>query len=206
MREPVRFRVYSDYLCPWCFNASVRLRHLEQEHAGRVELEWRSFLLRPEPHPHRDLERFRAYTRSWARPAAEDESGRFRTWQGDAGPPSHSVPAQLAAKAAASLGRAAFAAMHERLLEAYFAENRDVSDRDTLRVLWGEAGLPAAEFARIDESAHREAVLREHADALETGVTGVPAVRLAGSEAVIVGAHPSALYRRWMERALSGVL
>ena len=45
----IRFIVYSDYLCPWCFNASVRLHRLRDEFAGRVELELRSFLLRPEP-------------------------------------------------------------------------------------------------------------------------------------------------------------
>ena len=35
----LRFVVYSDYLCPWCVNADVRLRRLEQEYAGRVDLE-----------------------------------------------------------------------------------------------------------------------------------------------------------------------
>ena len=33
--SPVRFIVYSDYLCPWCYNASVRLRRLESEYEGQ---------------------------------------------------------------------------------------------------------------------------------------------------------------------------
>ena len=68
--EPVTLIAWSDYLCPWCFNASVRLHQLEDEFEGQVCLEWRSYLLRPRASARRDLERFRAYTRSWERPAA----------------------------------------------------------------------------------------------------------------------------------------
>jgi predicted DsbA family dithiol-disulfide isomerase len=198
--EPVRFVVHSDYLCPWCYNAAVRIDRLERDSPGEVEIEWRSYLLRPKPSPGRDLERFRAYTRSWSRPGAEPDSGTFRVWQGDAGPPSHSIPPQLAAKAAARLGEASFRRMHERLLRAYFAESRDITDRETLRSLWAEVGLPEDQFARVDDPALLREVLAQHREALETGVTGVPAVQLAGNDAVIVGAQPLDLYRRWVER------
>ena len=33
-------------------------------------------------------------------------------------------------------------------------------------------------------------------------MTGVPAVRLVGNDAVIVGAHPFELYQRWVTRTL----
>jgi predicted DsbA family dithiol-disulfide isomerase len=200
--EPIRFVVYSDYLCPWCYNAAVRLDRLERESDGAVELEWRSYLLRPEPRSGRDLERFRAYTKTWLRPAGEPDSGEFRVWEGSAGPPSHSIPPHLAAKAAARLGREAFGRMHARLLHAYFAENRDVSDRETLRALWQEAELPAADFEQVDDPALMRTTLEEFRDARESGVTGVPAVRVAGDDAVIVGAHPLALYERWVSRLL----
>jgi predicted DsbA family dithiol-disulfide isomerase len=198
--EPIRFVVYSDYLCPWCYNAAVRLDRLEREADGAVELEWRSYLLRPKPRSGRDLERFRAYTRTWLRPAAEPDSGEFRVWEGSAGPPSHSIPPHLAAKAAARLGRESFGRMHARLLHAYFAESRDVSDRETLRALWQEAELPAADFVQVDDPALMRATLEQYREAQESGVTGVPAVRLAGDDAVIVGAHPLALYQRWVTR------
>ena len=92
---------WSDYLCPWCYNASVRLSRIEQEFAPDVRVEWRSYLLRPNPNRSLDAERFRSYTRSWRRPAAEPDSGSFREWSGEATPPSHSVPAHRVAKAAA---------------------------------------------------------------------------------------------------------
>ncbi len=203
--DPVRFTVWYDYLCPWCYNGSLRMRRLAGEFPGQVELTWRSFLLRPAERGARDLERFRAYTRSWQGPAAEEDAGTFRVWEGDAGPPSHSVPPHRVAKAAAELGPEAFDAIHERLLHAYFAENRDVSERDTLAELWRESGLPDAGFARSWDEDLLSAVLGEHDDAIEAGVTGVPAVRLEGRDAVIVGAQPLELYRRWTRRALDGI-
>jgi len=166
-----------------------------------VRLEWRSFLLRPRPSPVRDLEKFRHYTNSWLRPAAEPDSGSFRVWQGDAGPPSHSIPPHLVAKAAAKLGAEAFRRMHDRLLHAYFAENRDVTEADTLRALWREAELPEAEFQRAEDPELLRETLRQHAEAQEVGATGVPAVQLLGNDAVIVGAQPLELYQRWVRRA-----
>ncbi len=201
--EPIRLVVYSDYLCPWCYNAAVRLRRLADEYGDAVAIDWRSFLLRPAPRPGRTLEEFRAYTRSWLKPAADPDGATFRVWEGDAGPPSHSVPPHLLAKAAAALSRDAFTAIHERLLHAYFAENRDITARDTQREIWLEAGLPESALARRDDPALLDAVLREYEDAVELGVTGVPAVRVEGNDALIVGAQPLELYRRWIDRLLS---
>jgi predicted DsbA family dithiol-disulfide isomerase len=199
----LHFTVWSDYLCPWCYNAAVRLRRIEEEYAGRVTIAWRSYLLRPHPQPGRDLERFRAYTESWRGPAAEPDAGTFQVWQGDAGPPSHSVPPHLVAKAAAALSPEAFARVHERLLRAYFAENRDVSDPATLLALWRELGLPEDAFARAGDPDTLRAVLAEHDDAVEQGVTGVPTVQLRGTDALVVGAQPLAVYRRWVDRMLA---
>jgi predicted DsbA family dithiol-disulfide isomerase len=180
----------------------VRLRRIREEFGDRVRIEWRSFLLRPEPVPGRTLEKFRAYTQSWLRPAADEDGGTFRVWQTDAGPPSHSIPPHVAAKAAAAVSQDAFQRLHEDLLRAYFAENRDITCRETLRTVWREAELPEEAFARIDDPALLKAVLEEYREALEIGVTGVPALRLEGMDSAIVGAFPIDLYRRWINRAL----
>lgn len=198
----VRLVAYSDYLCPWCYNASVRLHRLADADAG-VEVEWRSYLLRPRPGRSRDLARFRAYTASWERPAAEPDAGAFRVWASDEGPPSHSVPPHLAAKAAAALGPESFRALHDRLLRAYFHESRDISDDGVLEALWAEVGLPAEAFARREDPALLRRVLAEHDEALACGATGVPSVRLAEGDTVITGALPLETYRRWVERARS---
>lgn len=200
--QSVTLFAWSDYLCPWCYNASVRLHRLEQAFGAQLRIEWRSYLLRPVAGRRRDLDRFRAYTASWARPAAEPDSGDFQAWSTDVGPPSHSVPAHQLAKAAARVSDAAFRSMHQRLLEAYFGENRDISDIETQRELWREVGLSDAGFAARDDPEIATQIEAEHRQALAGGATGVPAVQLAGNEAIIVGAQPYELYERWITRIL----
>jgi predicted DsbA family dithiol-disulfide isomerase len=180
----------------------VRLRRLEEKKGERVAVEWRSFLLRPRPDPSRTLEKFREYTRSWLRPAADVDAGNFRVWQSDAGPPSHSIPPHLVAKAAASLGADAFRRVHEALLHAYFHDNRDISDDATLRAIWEECDLPVGELVKRDDPEILRRVVAEHNEALEHGATGVPAVRVEGGAGIVVGAHPYDLYDRWVTRLL----
>lgn len=180
----------------------MRLRRIEEEFGARVQIEWRSFLLRPQPDPRRTLEKFRAYTRSWLRPAAEPDAPTFRVWQSDAGPPSHSMPPHLVAKAAAALGPSAFRQVHDRLLQAYFSDNRDITDPDTLRALWREAALPEEAFGRRAQGNLAQATIDEHNEAIAYGITGVPAVRIAGRSGAVLGAQPVELYRRWIQSAV----
>jgi predicted DsbA family dithiol-disulfide isomerase len=202
MSTPLRLTVWSDYLCPWCYNATVRLHRLEEEFAGRIALDWKSYLLRPVPDPNRTLEQFRAYTQSWLRPAADPDGGTFRVWATAAGPPSHSVPPHLVAKAAAALGKATFDGMHLRLMHAYFADNRDITDPETLAAIWDEAGLDRADLAPAGDPELLNATIDQHNEAIRLGVNGVPAVLLAGNDVPITGALPLEAYRRWIRRAL----
>lgn len=202
MAEVVQFIAYSDYLCPWCWNASRRLERLADEYRGRIAIEWRSYLLRPIEKPGRDLERFRKYTESWMRPGADSDAGPFRIWSSDEGPPTHSLPAHRVAKAAARVSAEAFRKMHNRLLTAYFAENRDISSVAVLRSLWDGEGFPGDAFEVAHSEEIRSLIFREFEEARALGATGVPALRRADNEAVIVGAHPESLYRRWIERSL----
>jgi predicted DsbA family dithiol-disulfide isomerase len=177
---------------------------LEEEFGDALALEWRSFLLRPQPDPRRTLEKFRAYTQSWLRAAADPDGGTFTVWRGAAGPPSHSIPPHLVAKAASRLGREPFERIHAALLRAYFADSRDITDAATLRAIWEECGLPPDELAAAGDPALLREVVEQHNEALELGVTGVPAVRVDGSDAFVVGAQPLETYRRWIQRLLAG--
>lgn len=181
----------------------MRLRRLEDEFGGALVVSWRSFLLRPQPDPRRTLEKFRAYTQSWLRAAADPDGGTFSVWRTDAGPPSHSVPPHLVAKAAARLGAAPFARLHDALLRAYFTDNRDITDAATLRAIWGECGLPPARFDDSADPALLRQVMAEHNEAVELGVTGVPAVRVDGTDLMVVGAQPLETYRRWVRRLMA---
>ncbi len=203
---PLEVIVYSDFLCPWCWNAATRLAAVETQLGDVLAISWRSYLLRPEPRPRTPeaLARFRAYTHGWQRVAEDEPRAPFRPWQGDAGPPTHSVPAHQTAKAAESFGPDAGRRMRERLFRAYFTESRDISDADTLRALWSEVDLDDAEFPTAPDPAVTRRILAEHAEAQAHGATGVPAVRLADRDFVLVGAQPEATYLRWFRRALDG--
>jgi predicted DsbA family dithiol-disulfide isomerase len=182
----------------------VRLRRIRAEFGDDVRVSTRSFLLRPYPEPGRTLEQFRAYTRSWLRPAADPDAPAFHPWEGDVGPPSHSVPPHLVAKAAATLGADAFDRIDERLFRAYFAENRDITDATTLRALWRDVGLADEDFARAADPRFLRQTIAEHEEALAHGVTGVPAMRIEGCEGLVVGAQSMDVYRQWIRRVLTG--
>jgi predicted DsbA family dithiol-disulfide isomerase len=196
----LRLEVFSDYLCPWCHLAAHRLKLLEAESGGELQLAWKSYLLRPHAEEGRDLLKFVRYTQGWLRPAAEPDAPPFRVWESGEGPPTHSLPAHVVARAARRQSAAAGRAMHERLLRAYFEESRDISREPTLRALWRESGLPDATFAACSDPTLVRETIDDHNEAVELGVTGVPAVRVAGSDAVVMGAQPLAVYRRWLEK------
>jgi predicted DsbA family dithiol-disulfide isomerase len=199
----VRLVVYSDFLCPWCWNAATRLASVQQSIGPAVAIEWKSYLLRPQPQPGRDLEKFRAYTQGWLRVAEDEPRAPFVPWASDSGPPSHSVPAHAVAKAARAVGEDAGSRMRDRLFRAYFTESRDISDRAELAALWREAGLESDAFAASEDPAIVRQVFADHEEAIAFGATGVPAARLAEHDFVIVGAQPEAVYQRWLTRALA---
>ena len=180
------------------------MRLMQEEFGDSLQIEWRSYLLRARPEE-RSLESFRKYTESWQGPASQDDSGEFRAWSTDEGPPSHSIPPHVVAKAAATISSDGFTRVHDELLNAYFTENRDITATATLEDIWLKADLPAAEFARRDDPELLKMVLDEHNEAIGAGANGVPAFRTADNEAVITGAHPTEVFRNWISRKLEAI-
>ncbi len=167
-------------------------------------MHWKSFLLRPSPAPgRRTLGEFREYTRSWQRPAAEEPEAAFRPWHSDEGPPSHSVPPHVWYKRALELDTTGAASFHDRLLRAYFVESRDITTEANLESLWDDAGLPANEQPRSDDPRLVQQVLDDHAEALDNGAGGAPAYRMQGAFGVLMGAQPTEVLERWVERELT---
>jgi len=160
---------------------------------------WKSFLLRPYP-TEKPLEKFRRYTESWKVPASQPDSGDFRVWSTDEAPPSHSVPPNVAVKAAAAQGR--FDVYHLALMRAYFFENLNVTDRTTLLDVAGRCELDLIRFeADLADEQIARAVLAEHNEAVELGITGVPTVLVDG-EIPVPGAQDLRFYRHIIERRL----
>jgi predicted DsbA family dithiol-disulfide isomerase len=181
----------------------VRLDKIREEFGPAVAIEWKSFLLRPYPEP-RPRDKFRSYTESWMRPAAEPEGGRFTVWSSDEDPPSHSVPPAIAAKAAARQGEDAFARYHHALLEGYFHQNRNITDPQNLVTIAGETGLDVAAFVEaLQDPENARRVVDEHNEAISLGIDGVPTVIVDGRWK-LGGAQPREVYRRIVELRRAG--
>jgi predicted DsbA family dithiol-disulfide isomerase len=179
----------------------VRLAQIEDEYGDEVEVVWKSFLLRPSPHP-RSLEEHREYTRSWLRPAEQPESGEFNVWATDHEPPSHSVPALVAGKAAASFGEEAFRAFHVGIMAAYFEENRTISDPGVILDVVEKSGISVEEFRERlerDRSTFEDEVFAEHTEAVSLGVTGIPSV-VVDDALLIPGAVGTDIYRQVIKK------
>lgn len=178
----------------------MRLDQLTAEVGDAVEIEWRSFMLRATPEE-RSVEAFRSYTESWNRPASMEPAARFRVWEG-ATPPSHSLPPAMAGKVAETFGAEAFDRFHHLLLDAYFAQNRTISDRDVLLAVADEADLDPVEFAErydADRQSLAGSVIDDHNDAIERGINAVPTV-VVNDELVLPGALDLDAYRRIVDR------
>jgi len=110
----------------------------------------------------------------------------------------------VVSKAARALGDTAFRAIHDRLLDAYFWQNRDITSPGVLRAIWKEADLPVEGFPDADSKEILDVILAEHQEAIDVNVGGVPAVRRADQEVCVMGAQPIEVYRRWVQRLLDG--
>jgi len=202
MTAPVRLDVFSDYLCPWCYNAAVRLREIQQAYGDRVRVHWRTFPLIPGEQPDR---RVTQKTRDgWQRIGAEEPRACFGPPEVDAPLPSSSIPALTAAKCAERQGEAAFERFHARLFAALFHDHLDIARPDVLRTLARETALDLARFEADYAGEAYEAVLRDCAEgAAWFGVSGLPTVIL-NEKLSLVGAVPVERYRLLIDWILAG--
>jgi predicted DsbA family dithiol-disulfide isomerase len=88
--------------------------------------------------------------------------------------------------------------MHDRLMEAYWNEARNIGDIDELRTLAGEAGIDDPDTA-WDDPAYLERVLASTAQAHSIGVTGVPGF-LLDRRLLVLGAQPRELFMQAFEQ------
>jgi predicted DsbA family dithiol-disulfide isomerase len=169
-----------------------------------IDVQWKSFLLRTEPKTS-SLEKFTKYTESWARPADMEPEAKFTTpWASGATPPSSSFPAQMAWKASAHFGEEAQQRYHHALLDAYFVQNRNISDGPELANIAHECDIDREAFVEHFTEQHdalRELVATEHNSAIQRGINAVPSVVL-NELFPIPGAQDVETYERMVERVI----
>lgn len=209
--SPLPIDIVSDVVCPWCY---VGKRFLEKAIALKpeipVELRFRPYFLNPwvprEGMSREDyliakfgsVERYNANNQRVADAAAKAglvyerdkikrqpntmDCHRLIRWAGEAG---------------------AAAQMKQRLMELYFAEGGDLTDREVLVRAAADCGLDADDIrARLASEQDAAQVAAEAEQAKEAGIDGVPCFIIGGLIAVS-GAQPPEYLAQAMERAMT---
>ena len=179
--------VVSDVVCPWCYIGKRKLEAAlalpEAYDLPNVVIRWHPFQLNPEL-PTQGVPRQQYLQDKFGGPqkaaeiyervrAAGQAVGLTLNLDGIA-----QQPNTLAAHALitfAQLGDANGSDIKERLLRAYFVENRFIGSLDVLANIAEEAGLNGEDArAFITDPEHLEAVAQADARVRKMGITGVP--------------------------------
>jgi predicted DsbA family dithiol-disulfide isomerase len=178
----MNIEIWSDVVCPWCYIGKRRLeRALGQfEHAGEVEITWRSFQLNPDTPPGTAVpaldylsRRFGPQATAMTTRVAELAKAEGLDFDFGAALTVNTLDAHRLLHLATELGVGD--AAKERLLRAHFTEGADLSDHDTLARLLTEAGADEARVRAVlagDEYA--DAVRADFSEARMLGANGVP--------------------------------
>lgn len=193
-------KVYSDYICPFCFIGSERVKELERDYG--LEVEWRGLELHPEtpkegttPEQLVKDEGYIEVARSSVKKLA-DEARLTVSF-----PPkiSNSRLALELTEFAREKGK--FRKVHEDIFKAYWQDGRDIGDRGVLFEIAGSEGLDIDELEEYLESGRGKERLEEcFREAEGHGVTGVPTFIIG--EKKIVGVQPYDVFRRAVREAM----
>jgi predicted DsbA family dithiol-disulfide isomerase len=171
----------------------VRLKKIKQEYGDKVDVQYRVFMLRPEPDP---AAVFNEHRRAgWTRAGSHPDSGEFNLWTKGEEFPKCSLPSAEAGLAARAQGPEAWETFHMSLLRAFFTENRNISDKAVLLDVAEKSGLDMARFRDdLESGVNRQQAFAEYMEAVQQGVTGIPSV-VVNEKALLVGAVPIEQYR-----------
>lgn len=193
MSKPVRIDVVSDIVCPWCF---IGKRRLEKAIALRpeqpVEVHYRPYFLN-DWIPPEGLSREQYLTAKFGSPEAyRGISQRVRAAAAGEGlvyasekinRQPNTRDAHRLIRWADAIGRAA--EMKQRLMDLYFTEGADLTDRAVLVQAAADVGLdPAQVGADLASDKDIAEIEREAQMAKEAGIQGVPMFIFGGRFAV----------------------
>jgi predicted DsbA family dithiol-disulfide isomerase len=210
----MRVDIWSDVVCPWCYIGKARFEQALSDftHRDEVEVVFRSFELDPDyPQGEREiavsmLSRKYGIPEAQAR-AADAHVAGLAAAEGlgfDSGRP---VGNTFDIHRVIHLGREK--GMQQELItavnEAYFAQGRQVFDRDVITEVAAGAGLDASAVREVlDGDAYADAVRQDELEARQLGIGGVPFfvfdMALGVSGAQPAETFSSALNQAWARR------
>jgi predicted DsbA family dithiol-disulfide isomerase len=191
MPNPTRLKVFTDFVCPWCYLSTPRVEKLRKNFD--IEVQWLFFPLHPstpaEGLPLKDLFAGRgidldaAQARLSSLMDAEGLKFNART---------HTYNSRLAQELAK-----AFDGLRDVLYKAYFEDARNIGDVEVLVGVAQANGIPADAAGRVlTERTFKAAVDADWEEARQYGITGVPSFIAGGQK--LVGAQPYDVLERFL--------
>ena len=202
MPKPVRIDIVSDVVCPWCFIGKKRIETaVAMKPDVPVELHWRPYFLNdwiPREGISREqylttkfggVDRYKGIAQRVA--AAAQAEGLTYAMEKISRQP-NTLDAHRLIRWAGEIGKAA--EMKQTLMDFYFTQGGDLTDRETLVRAASEAGLDA-EKVRADLASDKDVaeIEREAEAAKEAGIQGVPMFIFDGRFAVSGAQAPETL-------------
>jgi predicted DsbA family dithiol-disulfide isomerase len=206
----MRVDIWSDVICPWCYVGKARFEKALDSFAHRDEVEvvYHSFELDPgAPRGQRESNLTmlsKKFGKSPAEALAMDgQVGSLARAEGLGFNSARPVGNTFDIHRVLHLGldRGVQHALLGAVNDAYFAQARDVFDRDVLAEVAAGAGLDAAEVGKVfDGDAYTEEVRQDELQARQIGINGVPFFVFDMSLGAS-GAQPTALFTSALNQA-----
>jgi predicted DsbA family dithiol-disulfide isomerase len=210
----MRVDIWSDVVCPWCYIGKARFEQALSDftHRDEVEVVFRSFELDPDYPKDEQETAVSMLSRKYGIPEAQARAANARVAglaaaEGlgfDSGRP---VGNTFDIHRVIHLGREK--GVQQELItavnEAYFAQGRQVFDRDILTEVAAGAGLDASAVREVlDGDAYTDAVRQDELEARQLEIGGVPFfvfnMALGASGAQPAETFSSALDQAWARR------
>jgi predicted DsbA family dithiol-disulfide isomerase len=182
-----RLEIFFDLACPFCLLAKLTVDQMLRSAAIPVAISWSPLIVHPSV-PAAGIDFQSAHAGKYGEHARELQLQVERRAAALGVIVDHTritkvpntINAHRAVRFAVRAGRQG--EMIEALLRAYFAEYRDLTDRDELAAIVESVGLPATEFrARIASDWLRAEVQAAHEDSFRRGARSVPSYKLNGA-------------------------
>ncbi len=202
--KPLQIDVVSDVVCPWCYIGKRRIENaLALIPDVPVELHWRPFFLNPWV-PREGISREEYLTTKFGSVEAyKGIAGRVVTAAGEEGlsyrpdlvkRQPNTIDCHRLIHWADAKGKAP--EMKQRLMELYFRDGGDLTEREVLVQAAADCGLDADDVRRRLGTDEDVGLISAHAqEASEKGISGVPTFVFAQKYAVS-GAQPAELLAR----------
>ena len=211
-QQPIRIDVVSDVVCPWCFIGKRRLeKALALKPEIPVEVHWHPYFLN-DWIPREGIGRSEYLTSKFGSPeryagiaqrisAAAAEEGLDYAMDKISRQP-NTLDAHRLIRWAEGIGKAA--EMKQKLMDLYFTDGADLSNRAVLVQAAADVGLDADEISdALASDQDAEEVAREATAAKEAGIEGVPCFIFGGKFAVSGAQAPEHLAEA-IERTAQG--